>query len=52
MEEYWDKFEKTGSIEDYLKYKGIELLKKEELEVGGYNETYKGERSSNQRDSL
>ena len=50
MEEYWEKFEQTGSIEDYLRYKDI--CKAVELEVGGNDETFEGEGSSNKRDSL
>lgn len=50
MEEYWDKFEQTGSVEDYLKYKGIRGI--EELEIGGKDEACKSEGSSNKGDSL
>lgn len=50
MEEYWNKFEQTGSIEDYLRYKDI--CKTIELENGGKDEACKGEGSSNKRDNL
>lgn len=50
MEEYWEKFEQTGSIEDYLRYKDI--CKAAELEVGGNDEITEGEGSSNKRDCL
>ena len=45
MEEYWNEFEQTGKIEDYLRYKGIENI--EVKEVGGLNETAESERRSN-----
>ena len=41
MEEYWNEFEQTGRIEDYLKYKGIENI--EVKEVGGLNEATESE---------
>lgn len=45
MEEYWNEFEQTGRIEDYLKYKGIENIEK--VEVGGLNEATESEGHSN-----
>lgn len=50
MEEYWDKFEQTGSIEDYLKYKDI--CRAAELEIGGNDEITESEGSSNKRDCI
>ena len=45
MEEYWNQFEQTGRIEDYLKYKGIYDIEK--VEVGGLDEATEGEGRSN-----
>ena len=44
-EKYWESFENTGRIEDYLKYKGIENI--DGVSQGGLNETTKSEGSSN-----
>jgi len=45
MEEFWNEFEQTGRIEDYLKYKGIQNI--DGVEVGGINETTESEGCSN-----
>ena len=45
MEEYWNEFEQTGRIEDYLKYKGIENI--DGKKFGGLNETTESEGHSN-----
>ena len=45
MEEYWNEFEQTGRIEDYLKYKGIENI--DGKEFGGLNEITESEGHSN-----
>lgn len=51
-EKMWEAFEKTGTIEDYLKYKTLENMAGIVAENGGINETIQGERSSNQRDTI
>lgn len=50
MEKYWEAFEQSGKIEDYLKYKGIQNI--DGVIVGGVNETTESEGSSNQGDSI
>jgi len=50
MEEYWNEFEQTGRIEDYLKYKGIKNI--DGVEVGGLNEATESEGSSNKRNTI
>lgn len=49
-EKYWDSFETSGKIEDYLRYKGIQNLDGEIS--GGPNETTKSEGSSNQGSAI
>lgn len=46
MEEYWNSFETSGKIEDYLRYKGIQNI--DGVLDGGLNETTESKRGSNQ----
>lgn len=50
-EKYWDSFEASGKIEDYLRYKGIQNIDGVNL-VGGINEATKSEGSSNQGNTI
>ena len=45
-EKYWDSFEASGKIEDYLRYKGVQNLDGEASE--GLNEVTKSEGRCNQ----
>lgn len=45
MENYWDNFEQSGKIEDYLRYKGIENI--DGKISGGLDETCESKRDSN-----
>lgn len=49
-EKYWNSFETSGKIEDYLRYKGIQNLDGENN--GGLNEATESERSSNQGSTI
>lgn len=49
-EKYWDSFEASGKIEDYLRYKGIQNI--DGVNFGGLNEATKSEGCSNQGDSI
>lgn len=51
MEEFWDSFEKTGRIEDYLRYKGMQNIDGI-TNNGGLNEATEGEGSCNQGNTL
>lgn len=50
MEEYWNEFEQTGKIEDYLRYKGIQNI--DGVEIGGLNEATESEGSSNKGNTI
>lgn len=41
-EDYWDRFEKTGKVEDYLTYKG--MIRCESVTARYQNESRKGEK--------
>lgn len=49
-EKYWNSFETSGKIEDYLRYKGIENI--DGKNYGGLNEATESERSSNQGNTI
>lgn len=49
-EKYWNSFETSGKIEDYLRYKGIQNLDGET--IGGVNEVTESEGSSNQGSTI
>ena len=49
-EKYWNRFETSGKIEDYLRYKGIQNLDGEVS--GGLNEVTKSEGCSNQGSTI
>lgn len=49
-EKYWNSFESSGKIEDYLRYKGIQNI--DGVNVGGLNEATESEGSSNQGDTI
>lgn len=51
-EEFWNAFENTGMIEDYLKYKYIEKNDMMIAENGGVNEIIQSERSSNKGNTI
>ena len=50
-EKYWNSFETSGRIEDYLRYKGIQNIDGVNLD-GGLNEATESERSSNQGSTI
>ena len=50
-EKYWNSFETSGKIEDYLRYKGIQNIDGVNLD-GGINEATESEGSSNQRSTI
>lgn len=50
MENYWDSFEQSGKIEDYLRYKGIENI--DGKISGGLNETCESKGSSNKGSTI
>ena len=45
-DKYWESFESSGKIEDYLRYKGIQNI--DGVNFGGINEATESEGSSNQ----
>ena len=49
-EKYWESFEISGKIEDYLRYKGIQNIDGEIS--GGINEATESERGSNQGSTI
>lgn len=49
-EKYWNSFETSGKIEDYLRYKGIQNL--DGKPNGGLNEATESEGSSNQGSTI
>jgi len=49
-DKYWESFESSGKIEDYLRYKGIQNI--DGINVGGLNEATESKRSSNQGDTI
>lgn len=49
-ERYWNSFENSGKIEDYLRYKEMQNL--DGKADGGLNETTKSEGSSNQGSTI
>ena len=50
-EKFWNSFEASGKIEDYLRYKGIQNIDGVNFN-GGLNEATESERSSNQGSSV
>ncbi len=49
-EKYWNSFESSGKIEDYLRYKGIQNI--DGKFDGGLNEATESEGSSNQGNTI
>ena len=49
-EKYWNSFEASGKIEDYLRYKGIQNI--DGVFDGGLDEATKSEGSSNQGSTI
>jgi len=50
-QDFWQSFETSGKIEDYLRYKGIEHIDGKK-EVGGINEATESKRGSNQGNTI
>ena len=50
-EKYWNSFETSGRIEDYLRYKGIQNIDGI-TKNGGLNEATESERNSNQGNTI
>ena len=50
-EKYWNSFETSGKIEDYLRYKGIQNIDGLNFD-GGLNEATESEGSSNQGSTI
>lgn len=50
-EKYWNSFETSGKIEDYLRYKGIQNIDGINFD-GGLNEATESEGSSNQGNTI
>ena len=50
-EKYWESFETSGKIEDYLRYKGVQNIDGVNF-GGGLNETTESEGSSNQGSTI
>ena len=50
-DEYWNSFETSGRIEDYLRYKGIQNIDGTDFN-GGLNEATESKGSSNQGSTI
>lgn len=52
QDKFWEIFESSGKIEDYLKYKGISLGQNVGINVGEIDETVQSEGNSNKGDTI